>query len=25
MNIKWELAQAMPAYLWHDTTKLAMG
>jgi homospermidine synthase len=25
MNITWKLAQAMPAYLWHDTAKLAVG
>jgi hypothetical protein len=25
MNITWKLAQTMPAYLWHDTAKLAVG
>lgn len=25
MNITWKLAQPMPAYLWHDTAKLAVG
>ena len=25
MNITWELAHEMPAYLWHDTAKLAIG
>lgn len=25
MNITWKLKQAMPAYMWHDTAKLAVG
>ncbi|WP_281556820.1 DEAD/DEAH box helicase [Thalassomonas sp. RHCl1] len=25
MNITWKLAHTMPAYLWHDTAKLAVG
>lgn len=25
MNITWKLAHSMPAYLWHDTAKLAVG
>ena len=25
MNITWKLAHEMPAYLWHDTAKLAVG
>ena len=25
MNITWRLAEPMPAYLWHDTAKLAAG
>ena len=25
MNITWQLAHPMPAYLWHDTAKLAVG
>jgi hypothetical protein len=25
MNITWKLKHPMPAYLWHDTAKLAVG
>jgi hypothetical protein len=25
MNIKWELNEPMPAYLWKDTAKMAVG
>jgi hypothetical protein len=25
MNITWKLTHPMPAYLWHETAKLAVG